>query len=172
MAAQGKRRHLLVADSGAGWAGSGVQLGADAQPGADAVTLPGQLARQDTQRLDRPPQRRHRITPLIGLHQRQQRRPQPRIQVSRPLTAPTAPAGPAQRLRPRLQLAGAQRHRRLPHPGGASHHPDPAMPQDPGLSPHQQPALPLIQMREDHPNFAASGPPVPSAMSTPYHNFG
>ena len=117
--------------------------------GAGAVTLPGELARQCPQRLGRPPQRRHRITALIRLHQRQQRRPQPRVQVSQALTATAGLARPAQRLRAGLQLAGPQRHRGLPDPRRAGHHPDPAMPQDPGLRPHQQPPLPLIQMRED-----------------------
>jgi hypothetical protein len=60
---------------------------------AGAVTPPGQLARQDTQRPDRPPQRRHRIPALIGPHQRQQRRPQPPIQASQPLAAPAGLAG-------------------------------------------------------------------------------
>jgi hypothetical protein len=36
----------------------------------DRMTLPGQLLGQVPQRLGRPPQRRHRITPLIRLHQR------------------------------------------------------------------------------------------------------
>ena len=60
------------------------------------------------------------------------------------------PARPAQRLRPGIQLANAQRHRGLADPGGLGHRPDPAMSQRPGLGPHQQPPLPLIQMREDH----------------------
>jgi hypothetical protein len=34
------------------------------------MTLPGQLLGQVPQQLGRPPQRRHRITPLIRLHQR------------------------------------------------------------------------------------------------------
>ena len=34
------------------------------------------------------------------------------------------------------------------------------MPERPGLGTHQQPPLPLIQMRQDRPNFAASISPV------------
>jgi hypothetical protein len=59
--------------------GLGVALQAEAflpqqvshRVGAGAATLPGELARQRPQRLGRPPQRRHRITALITLHQRQ-----------------------------------------------------------------------------------------------------
>jgi hypothetical protein len=59
--------------------GLGVALQAEAflpqqvshRVGARPVTLPGELARQCPQRLGRPPQRRHRITALIRLHQRQ-----------------------------------------------------------------------------------------------------
>ena len=68
---------------------------------ADAVALAGELGGQRPQRFRRPPQRRHRITPLIGLHQRQQRRPQPQIQVSQPLRPPpsrrTLPSGSSPR---------------------------------------------------------------------------
>ena len=118
--------------------------------GGDLVALAGQLGRQVAGRLRRPPQRRHRVAPLLRLHQRQQRREQPRVQVSGPLAAAARPPHPAQRLRPGIQLIHAQRHRGLADPGGPGHQPDPAMPQRPGLGPHQQPPLPLIQMREDH----------------------
>ena len=117
--------------------------------GADPVTLAGQFCRQLAGRLHRPPQRRHRITPLIRLDQGQQRRAQPRVQVGRPLASPAGPAGPAQRLGTRVQLIDSQRHRGLADPGGPGHRPDPAVPQRTGLGPHQQPPLPLIQMRED-----------------------
>ena len=118
--------------------------------GADPVTLAGQLRRQVAGQLGRPPQRRHRITALLRLHQGQQRRAQPRIQIGGLLAAAARPAHPAQRLHPGIQLTGSQRHRGLADPGGLGHHPDPAMPQRPGLGPHQQPPLPLIQMRKDH----------------------
>ncbi len=117
--------------------------------GADPVTLAGQLGRQVAGRLGRPPQRRHRITPLLRLHQGQQRRAQPRIQIGGPLAAAARPPRPAQRLRAGIQLTDAQRHRGLADPGGPGHQPDPAMSQRPGLGSHQQPPLPLIQMRED-----------------------
>ena len=117
--------------------------------GTDPVALAGQLARQRAGRLGGPPQRRHRIAPLLRLDQRQQRRAQLRIQLGGPLAAPARPPRPAQRLRTRVQLIDAQRHRGLPDPGSPGHQPDPAMPQRPGLRSHQQPSLPLIQVRED-----------------------
>ncbi len=118
--------------------------------GADPVTLAGELGRQVAGRLGCPPQRRHRITPLLRFHQGQQRRAQTRIQIGGLLAAAARPARPAQRLRPGIQLIDSQRHRGLADPGGLGHRPDPAMSQRPGLGPHQQPPLPLIQMREDH----------------------
>ena len=54
----------------------------------DPVALAGQLRRQVPGRLRGPPQRRHRIAPLLRLDQGQQRRAQPGIQVGRPLAAP------------------------------------------------------------------------------------
>ena len=63
--------------------------------GADTVPGPGQLARQRAGGLHRPPQRRHRITPHIRLNQRQQCRPQPRIQIRDPPTGPRPDAAPA-----------------------------------------------------------------------------
>ena len=116
----------------------------------DLMTLGCQLGRQLPRGLRRPPQRRHRVAPLLWLNKGKQRRAQPRIQVGRPLAAPARPPRPAQRPSPRIQLSCAQRHRRLPDPGRPGHQPDPAMPQRPGLGAHQQPPLPLIQMREDH----------------------
>ena len=117
--------------------------------GADPVALAGQLVRQVAGRLRRPPQRRHRITPLLRLDQGQQRRAQPGIQVGGLLAAPARPARPAQRLGAGIQLIDPQGHRGLADPGGPGHRPDPAMSQRPGLGAHQQPPLPLIQMRED-----------------------
>jgi hypothetical protein len=110
----------------------------------DLVALAGQFRRQAAGRLGRPPQRRHRIAPLIWLHQGQQRRAQPQIHIGGPLAAPAGPAGTAQRLSTRVQFSNAQRHRGLADPGGPRHQPYPAMPQRTGLSAHQQPPLPLI----------------------------
>ena len=63
----------------------------------DPPPLAAQLRRQGTGGLRGPPQRRHRITPLIRLDQRQQRRAQPRVQIRGPLTPPpglrTLPSG-------------------------------------------------------------------------------
>jgi hypothetical protein len=117
--------------------------------GADPVPPGGQLRRQLAGRLRRPPQRRHRITPLLRLDQGQQRRAQPRIQIGRPLASPARPASPAQRPGAGVQFRDAQGDRGLADPRGPGHHPDPAMPQDPGLGAHQQTALALIQVRED-----------------------
>ena len=58
---------------------------------ADPVALAGQLPREPPRRFRRPPQRRHRIAQLVRLDQGQQRRDQPRIQLSRPLAAPARP---------------------------------------------------------------------------------
>ena len=127
----------------------GPQQAAD-RVGGDRVALGGQLGRQAAGRLRRPPQRRHRVAPLIRLHQGQQRREQPRVQVSGPLAAPARTPDPAQRPRTGIQLVDSQRHRALADPGSPCHQPDPAMAQRPGLRAHQQPPLPLIQMREDH----------------------
>jgi len=63
--------------------------------GAHPVTLAGQLRRQLAGRLGRPPQRRHRITPLLRFNQGQQSRAQPRVQVSGPLAAPARRARPS-----------------------------------------------------------------------------
>ncbi len=115
----------------------------------DLMALAGQLGRQLPGGFRGPPQRRHRIAPLLRLDQGQQRRAQSRIQLGGPLAAPAGPPRPAQRLRTRLQLIHAQRHRGLPDPGSPGHQPDPAAAQRPGLRSHQQPPLPLIQVRED-----------------------
>jgi hypothetical protein len=117
------------------------------------VPLAPQLGGQRPDRLDRPPQRRFRVPPLLGLHQGQQRRDQPRIGLRQLLAAPARPAGPAQRLLPALQLPGSGRHRGLADSRGSGHQPDPAMTQRPRLSTQQQPALPLIQMRQDRPEL-------------------
>ena len=61
------------------------------RPGAPGGSAPPPALRVD---LRRPPQRRHRITPLIRLHQRQQRRAQPRIQIGGPLAARRPAGGP------------------------------------------------------------------------------
>jgi hypothetical protein len=110
----------------------------------DLMALPGQLIREIAGRLRRPPQRRHRITPLLRLDQGQQRRAQPRIRIGGPLAAPARPPRPAQRLTAGLQLVDAQGHRGLADRRGPGHQPDPAISQRPGLGAHQQPPLPLI----------------------------
>ena len=103
------------------------------------MPLPGQLPRQVPQRLGRPPQRRLRVTPLIRLDQRQQRRDQPGIQFLRAPAAPALASGPAirERILALLQLEDTPAHRCLTHPRDPGHCPDPAMPQQPGLRPQQ-----------------------------------
>ena len=114
----------------------------------DPVTLCGQLRGEVASRSRRPPQRRHRITPLVGFHQRQQRRDKTGIIVGQSFTTTTGPTNPAQRSLPGLQLGHPERHRRLTHPGRAGSQPDPAMPDRSGLRRHRQPPLTLIQMRQ------------------------
>ncbi len=80
------------------------------------MALAGQLVRQVAGRLRRPPQRRHRIAPLLRLDQGQQRRAQPGIQVGRPLAALARLTGPAQRLGAGVQLIHPQGHRGLADP--------------------------------------------------------
>jgi hypothetical protein len=118
--------------------------------GRHLVALSGQLGREHPGRLRRPPQRRHRIAPLVGLHQGQQRREQARVQVSGTLAAPARTPDAPQRLHAGIQLVSPQRDRALTDPGRPGHHPDAAVSQRPGLSPEQQPPLPLVQVREDH----------------------
>ena len=117
--------------------------------------VPGrsQLPGQRPDRLARPPQRRLRVAPLLGLHQREQRRDQPRIGLGGLLAPAARTAGPAQRPFPRLHLPRSQQHRRLADPGSGGYQPDPAVAQRPGLGAQQQPALPLIQMRPDRPEL-------------------
>ena len=45
------------------------------------MSVAGQFRRPPARQLDRPPQRRHRVTPLSRVYQGQQRRGQPRIPV-------------------------------------------------------------------------------------------
>src|SRR6266536_1714168 len=116
------------------------------------MPLPGQLGGQVPQRLGRPPQRRLRVTPLIRLNQRQQRRDQPRIQFRGAPAAPALASGPAvrERILAFLQLEDTPADSGLTHPRDLGDGPDPAMPQQPGLRPQQQPPLPLVQMRRQH----------------------
>lgn len=118
--------------------------------GTDPVPLAGQFGRQRAGRLGRPPQRRHRISALVRLDQRQQRRPQSGIEV-RDAFAPTArPSHPLHQGLARLQVGHTPADRCLAHPGRPGHGPNAAMPQAPGLRGRQQPPLPLVQMREQH----------------------
>ncbi|GGT71946.1 hypothetical protein GCM10010207_82540 [Streptomyces atratus] len=116
------------------------------------MALPRQLPGQRPQRFGRPPQRRHRIAPLIRLDQRQQRRNEQPVKLLGALATAAVPADPAigQWVLTALQLKDTLAHRRLAHPCGTRDGPDPAVPQQPGLGGQRQPLLPLIQMREQH----------------------
>jgi hypothetical protein len=83
---------------------------------ADAMPLAGQLGGQPPGRLDRPPQRRHRITTLIRFDQRQQRHPQLRVGIGEAFTARTDPPHPTLQRRVAGQVPHVTRHRRLGHP--------------------------------------------------------
>ena len=127
--------------------------------GGYLAALRGQLGRERAGRLGRPPQRRHRVAPLVRLDQGQQRREQARVQVSGPLAATARTPGPPQRPSAGIQLVHAQRHRGLADPCGPRHQPDPAVPERPGLGSHQQPPLPLVQVREDDRELRRQNPP-------------
>ena len=123
----------------------GHRVGADPVPlrgSAPSASCPG--------RLRRPPQRRHRVPPRVGLDQRQQRRraaPDPARSTAcgRARAARTRPDGSA----PASSSARPARDRPLPHPGRLGDRPDPAMAPAPAPPPGQQPPLPLVQMRAD-----------------------
>jgi len=116
----------------------------------DFVSGPGQLPRQRAGRLHGPPERRHRIASLVRLDQRQEGRPQPRIEICDPLAASARPPHPPQRLLSGLQLGHTLADRGLTHRGHPSDDPNTTVSQNTDLRGHQQPSLPLIQMREQH----------------------
>lgn len=68
------------------------------------MPLSGQLRGEVASRTRRPPQRRHRITALVGLHQCQQRGDKARVIVGQPFTTAAGPTDPAQRSLSRLQF--------------------------------------------------------------------
>lgn len=113
---------------------------------------PGKLIGQVPQRLRRPPQRRHRVASLVGLHQMQQRRNQVRIQLRRRLTTPARAARPADRHRRirRFQLTDPRTHRRLAHRRRQRHRANTTVTDQPGLRAQRQPLLPFIQVRQQH----------------------
>jgi hypothetical protein len=118
--------------------------------GRDRVSLPGQLLGQVPQRLGRPPQRRHRITALVRLDQRQQGWDEVGVLPGGGLASPTWPADAAGRERPlaSFQLKDALADGRL---ADASHLRDRAhatMPQQPRLDRQRQTLLALVQVRQ------------------------
>jgi hypothetical protein len=141
--------------------GLGVGLEAEAlflqQPAhgrrGNPMPLAGQFLCQVSQRLGRPPQRRHRITALIRLNQAKQGGHQVRVQL---FGRPPSPAGPSDPTNRQGILAGLQ----LEHPAADSrladlsrpcHRPYSAVPQQPGLLGKHQPLLPFVQVWEQHP---------------------
>jgi len=136
--------------------GLGIRLQTEAGPaqevsdgvGAHAVALPGQRRGQRTGGLGRPPQRRHRVPPLLRLHQGQQRRQQSRVQISGTLAPAAGPAHSQQRFLATFQLPHALGDRHHPRPGRPGHQPDPAVADRPRLRAHHQPALTLVQVRK------------------------
>ena len=117
----------------------------DTKPPGDPER-PGQLARKRAGGLHRPPQRRHRITPHIRLNQRQQCRPQPRIQIRDPPTAPARTPRPPQRLLTGLEFEHALADRRLADRSGLCHGSDTAVPPGPGPP---QPSTAVAAARPD-----------------------
>src|SRR5664280_2116488 len=110
--------------------------------------LGSQLNRQGPQRLRRPPQRRHRITTRLRLHQGIQRLHQTRLQHLRALTPPTRGPRPVNLHRLRvIQLITAPTHRIARNPCSRSNNRHPAAPELTSLHTQPNPTLTLTQMR-------------------------
>ena len=118
-------------------------------------------------RLRAPPQPRHRITALVRLDQRQQRRRSPgsRSAARLALRRAAAPGPAAPR---RIPLIDPQGHRRLAHPGSPGHQPDSAA-QRPGLGPEYSRRRRSSRCGKIASNFAASISPVTSIARIPHH---
>src|ERR1700754_4685623 len=118
------------------------------------MALPGQLGGQVPKRLRCPPQRRHRVTPLVRLDQRQQRRSHPRVSRGGGLAPPPCPPHTliGQRPFPGLQLEHSLADGRLAHPSHPRDGPYPAMTQQPRLSGQRPTPLTFVQMRQQHPD--------------------
>ncbi|GAA3824973.1 hypothetical protein GCM10022206_74260 [Streptomyces chiangmaiensis] len=119
-------------------------------------SFPGQLLCEHAGGLHRPPQRRHRVAPYIRLDQRQQCRPQPRIQIRDSFAAAARTPHPPQWLLTGLKFEHALADRRLADRSGLRHGPDTAVSQRPSLRSHQQPSLPLVRCGINTANFTAS----------------
>jgi hypothetical protein len=136
--------------------GLGVGLQAEAllaqQPGhrvrTDPVPGPGQLGGQPAGGQRGPAQRRARVPPAGGLHQRQQRCEQCRIGCGQRLAAAAGAAHPPQRRLPGFQLGDPLRDPRPRRPAGLGHRGDPTVAQRTRLPGQHQPLLPLVQMRQ------------------------
>ena len=116
------------------------------------MALPGELVGQVPQRLGRPPQRRHRIAPLVRLHQRQQGRDELRVLPGGRLASPTWPASAAGRERhlAGLQLEHALADGRLADAGHLRDRAHTTTPQQPRLDGQRQALLALVQVRQQH----------------------
>jgi hypothetical protein len=118
----------------------------------DRMALRGQLGGQMPQRLRRPAQRRHRISPRVRLDQFQQGRRQLRVVRGDRLTSSAgSPRSPGrQRLLAGVQLAHAAAHRGGADPGRIRDRGHAPVSQQPGLAGQRHPLLPLVQMRQQH----------------------
>ena len=127
--------------------------------------VPGlrQRARQVPGRQARPAQRRYRIPAGGRVHQRPQRRHQPRVGAGQLLAAPAGRPHP--RLRPALRLPHPPAHRIRVHPGRPRHRLDAAAAQPQRLRPQKQPPLPLIQVRAQQP--VQPRHPLPGSLPAP-----
>lgn len=114
------------------------------------MPLPGQFGGQPPQRLRRPAQRRHRITALVRLDQRHQRRNQLPVNGLGPhppaTGAPDAPLG--QRLVPGLELEHAFADGRLADASRARDQSYASVAEQSGLGRQRQPLLTLVQVWE------------------------
>ena len=111
------------------------------------MTQPGQLLGQHPGRLDRPAQRRHRITPRLRLHQRVQDHQHLRIQINRPGAPRTGPAHPFRATHTRLQLLGPSNDRVPAHTRHPGHRRLTTTADHRRSRSRQQPTLPLIKQR-------------------------
>lgn len=91
-----------------------------------------------------------RIAPLVGLDQRKQSRPQPRIKVRCPLPATNRTAEPPQQNLPDSSSATPRETVPTPTPGRGNDETNPTMPRRQCFRPYGQPTLTLIEMWQQH----------------------
>src|SRR3954467_6418677 len=119
---------------------------------ADLVPTLRQFVRQPTQARAGPAQRRHRISPGIGLHQRQQIHPQRRVVVYQALAATARPAHlPRCQRALRRQVLQAARDRARRNAGGLRHRGNAAVAGGTRFRRRQQASGSLVEVRCYHP---------------------